>query len=181
MSVLSIARIRRKAAAARDEAAAGTAEAAKLEACLREVRCKGYLVSRFLQECLGASACNPLNGLDCAWTLRWTLSFKQVIRCMSTHQPTVQVCHPHASCYTSCLCLLALCHVQVRGRAAQRRSEAAAQSSQGGVVKALLAARASGEIAGIHGRLGVPAHRLASSLPSNCKFLAPGLRAIPLT
>lgn len=44
---------------------------------------------------------------------------------------------------------------QVRGRAAQRRSEAAAQSSQGGVVKALLAARAAGEIAGIHGRLGV--------------------------
>ena len=177
---MSIARIRRKAAAARDEAAAATAEAAKLEACLREVRCRGYLVSRFLQECL-ASACNPLNGLDCAWAVRWTLSFKQVIRCMSKHQPTVLVCHLHASCCTSCLCLLVLCHVQVRGRAAQRRSEAAAQSSQGGVVKALLAARASGEIAGIHGRLGAPAHRLASSLPSNCKYLAPDLRAIPLT
>jgi chromosome segregation ATPase len=45
---------------------------------------------------------------------------------------------------------------EVRGQAAQRRSEAAAQSSQGGVVKALLAARAGGEIEGIHGRLGAP-------------------------
>ncbi len=42
----------------------------------------------------------------------------------------------------------------MRGQAAQRRSEAAAQSSQGGVVKALLAARAAGEIDSIHGRLG---------------------------
>ncbi len=43
----------------------------------------------------------------------------------------------------------------VRGRVEQRRTEASSLSSQGAVVKALLAAKASGDIPGIHGRLGV--------------------------
>lgn len=46
----------------------------------------------------------------------------------------------------------------VRGHAEQRRAEAASQNSQGAVVKALLAAKASGQISGIHGRLGAAAH-----------------------
>ena len=43
---------------------------------------------------------------------------------------------------------------EVRGRVEQRRGEMSQQSSQGAVVKALLAAKASGQISGIHGRLG---------------------------
>lgn len=46
----------------------------------------------------------------------------------------------------------------VRGQAEQRRAEAASQNSQGAVVKALLAAKASGQISGIHGRLGMASH-----------------------
>ena len=49
----------------------------------------------------------------------------------------------------------------VRGQVEQRRAEAASQNSQGAVVKALLAAKASGQIPGIHGRLGT--HFLTSS------------------
>ena len=43
----------------------------------------------------------------------------------------------------------------VRGQVEQRRAEAASQNSQGAVVKALLAAKGSGQIPGIHGRLGM--------------------------
>ncbi|CAK0785709.1 hypothetical protein CVIRNUC_008920 [Coccomyxa viridis] len=43
---------------------------------------------------------------------------------------------------------------EARGVLAQRRADASARSSQSAVVQALLAARASGEIPGIHGRLG---------------------------
>lgn len=42
----------------------------------------------------------------------------------------------------------------VRGRAEQRRAEATARTSQSAVVAALLAAKAQGQISGIHGRLG---------------------------
>lgn len=37
---------------------------------------------------------------------------------------------------------------------AQRRADASAQNSQSEVVQALLAAKAAGDIPGIHGRLG---------------------------
>lgn len=43
---------------------------------------------------------------------------------------------------------------EVRGRAEQRRAEATARTSQSAVVAALLAAKAQGQISGIHGRLG---------------------------
>ncbi|KAK9829009.1 hypothetical protein WJX72_003379 [[Myrmecia] bisecta] len=43
---------------------------------------------------------------------------------------------------------------EVRGKVEQRRADASAQSSQGAVVKALLAAKAAGQLPGIHGRLG---------------------------
>ena len=43
---------------------------------------------------------------------------------------------------------------EVRGVLAQRRADASAQSSHSAVVQALLAAKAAGEIPGIHGRLG---------------------------
>ena len=45
---------------------------------------------------------------------------------------------------------------EVRGRVEQRRADSQAQTSQGAVVKALLAAKASKEIPGILGRLGKP-------------------------
>lgn len=45
---------------------------------------------------------------------------------------------------------------EVRGRVEQRRADSQAQTSQGAVVKALLAAKASKEIPGILGRLGTP-------------------------
>ena len=43
---------------------------------------------------------------------------------------------------------------EVRGVLAQRKADASAQSSQSAVVQALLAAKAAGDIPGIHGRLG---------------------------
>ena len=43
---------------------------------------------------------------------------------------------------------------EVRGRAEQRRADVAAQSSQGAVVKALMAAKSAGSLPGIYGRLG---------------------------
>ena len=43
---------------------------------------------------------------------------------------------------------------EVRGRAEQRRADMAAQSSQGAVVKALMAAKSAGSLPGIYGRLG---------------------------
>ena len=43
---------------------------------------------------------------------------------------------------------------EVRGRVEQRRSDSNAQRSQGAVVQALMAAKSSGEIPGIYGRLG---------------------------
>ncbi len=58
----------------------------------------------------------------------------------------------------------------MRGALAQRRADAAAHSSRGAVAQALLAAKALGEIPGIHGRLGMRAkpaggcHRLAADL-----------------
>ena len=45
---------------------------------------------------------------------------------------------------------------EVRGRAEQRRADVAAQSSQGAVVKALMAAKSAGSLPGIYGRLGEP-------------------------
>ena len=52
---------------------------------------------------------------------------------------------------------------EVRGVLAQQRAESSAASAQGAVVAALMAARASGAIPGIHGRLGAglarPGHR----------------------
>ena len=158
--------VRRKAAAARDEAAAATAEAETLEASLREVRCKCFWTS--------GSSCTPpqctrsncLTGLLCAMAVKREQAGHQVQRYMKALfcTPLSRQLLPQRPCLQLDpgfrVCGL-LCHVQVRGRAAQRRSDAAAQSSQGGVVKALLAVRASGEIAGIHGRLGVPAFPLA--------------------
>ena len=43
---------------------------------------------------------------------------------------------------------------EVRGRVEQRRADSQAQTSQGAVVKALMAAKASKDIPGILGRLG---------------------------
>lgn len=43
----------------------------------------------------------------------------------------------------------------VRGKVQQRRADSQAQTSQGAVVKALLAAKSSKEIPGILGRLGL--------------------------
>ena len=44
---------------------------------------------------------------------------------------------------------------ELRGKVEHRRGDLSAQASQGAVVKALLAAKAKGNIPGIHGRLGV--------------------------
>lgn len=44
---------------------------------------------------------------------------------------------------------------EARGVLAQRKADASAQSTQSAVVQALLAARSSGDIPGIHGRLGM--------------------------
>ena len=52
---------------------------------------------------------------------------------------------------------------EVRGVLAQRKADASARSSQSAVVQALLAARSSGEIPGIHGRLGRQAVSLTCS------------------
>lgn len=43
---------------------------------------------------------------------------------------------------------------EVRGRLHQKKAELDAQASQGAVVKTLMAAKASGQIPGIYGRLG---------------------------
>lgn len=43
---------------------------------------------------------------------------------------------------------------EVRGRVEQRRADSQAQTSQGAVVKALMAAKSSRDIPGILGRLG---------------------------
>ena len=45
---------------------------------------------------------------------------------------------------------------EVRGHAEQRRADVAAQSSQGAVVRALMAAKSAGSLPGIYGRLGEP-------------------------
>jgi hypothetical protein len=43
---------------------------------------------------------------------------------------------------------------EVRGKLEQRRQDTSSQKSQGAVAQALMAAKASGDIPGIHGRLG---------------------------
>lgn len=45
---------------------------------------------------------------------------------------------------------------EVRGCVEQRRADSQAQTSQGAVVKALMAAKTSNQIPGIFGRLGKP-------------------------
>ena len=53
---------------------------------------------------------------------------------------------------------------------AQRKADAAAHSSQGAVVQALLAVKASGDIPGIHGRLG-----MCASFAGSCREMAADL------
>jgi hypothetical protein len=43
---------------------------------------------------------------------------------------------------------------ETRGRLMERRSASVAEANQNSVVRALMAAQASGKISGIHGRLG---------------------------
>ena len=63
---------------------------------------------------------------------------------------------------------------KARGVLAQRRADASARSSQSAVVQALLAARASGDIPGIHGRLGRQAfpHLRFFNRAHSCRALA---------
>ncbi len=59
---------------------------------------------------------------------------------------------------------------EVRGRLEQRRQDTSSQKSQGAVSQALMAAKASGEIPGIYGRLGESlVHRPQEQRPLDSK------------
>lgn len=62
---------------------------------------------------------------------------------------------------------MALLRFQVRGTVEQRRATANMQSSAGAVVKALLAAKASGDLPGVYGRLGALNQSYTGSVPAN--------------
>ena len=75
-------------------------------------------------------------------------------------------------------------HLQVRGSVEQRRATASMQSSAGAVVKALLGAKASGELPGVFGRLGAHALHAQPSSALRCACLLsmhmPFADAVPL-
>jgi hypothetical protein len=59
---------------------------------------------------------------------------------------------------------------EVRGKLEQRRQDTFSQKSQGAVAQALMAAKASGEIPGIYGRLGRAPHATSPSIEAASNF-----------